>query len=246
MFMSDDGVRLLSQDGTLAEPNPDLKLPFIHALTPSRASGCYNNNVYRISVQNGNANDNPIEEYWYDFRVSGWTGPHTFVQNLAVPYLGTFVAFSNTLSPGLWVSDVVQSGTSVFTENGVAMTFLERTVPMPDGETLYANSVVLSVADLVLPHVAQSYTFVAIDTNNGVLSQATLATTASGAIWDGFNWGAELWTATSYGLERYNIPWTEPLVFSRLVVQMTGLSTPGLKIGKLTTGYQPLKYVRIK
>lgn len=246
MFMADDGVRLLSQDGTLAEPNPDLKLPFIHALTPSRASGMYNNNIYRISVQNGNANGSPIEEYWYDFRISGWTGPHTFIQNLSVPYLGTFVAFNNTLAPGLWISDVVQSGTSVFTENGSPMTFLERTSPMPDGDTLYVNSVVLSVADLVLPHIAQSYTFVAIDVNNGVLSQATLATLASGAIWNGFDWGTEIWTPTSYGMERYNIPWTEPLVFTRLVMQMTGLSNAGFKIGKLTTGYQPLKYVRVR
>lgn len=244
-FMAKDGIRIIAQDGTLGEPNPDLKIPFIYALTPSRASACYNNNIYRISVQNGHANATPIEEYWFDLRMNGWTGPHTFTQDMAVPYNRTFIAFNNTLAPMLFTSDVVQSGTSIFTENDEEMSFIYRTAPMADNGGLYENSAVLSVIDMQLPHIAQNYTFIASDVNNGVLSTATIATDSSGAIWNGFNWGEETWTAASYGLERYNIPWLDSLVFSRIVFQITGLSNYGLKIGKLTMGYQSLKYVRI-
>ena len=187
-----------------------------------------------------------MEEYWYDFSRNGWTGPHTFTQDMCVSYKGTFIAFNNSLAPSLWTSDAVQSGTSTFVENGNAMSFLEQTSPMPDDGGLYEMSAVLSVIDMELPQVAQSYTLVASDVNHGVLSMATIATNASGAIWDGFNWGTGVWTATSYGLDRYNIPWTNPLVFSRMVWQITGTSRLGLKIGKMTVGYQPTNYVRNK
>jgi hypothetical protein len=244
MFATIDGVRIIGKDGMVSEPNADLKIPFVYALDATRSSACYNNNIYRISVQNGHANGNPIEEYWYDFRTNGWTGPHSFYQSMSSPYGNTFIAFNNVLKPGLWTSDVVQSGTSTFTENGSSMAFLEQTVPMPDDGGLYEGSAVLSVVDMELPQVAQSYTFVASDVNHGVLSQAQISTNSSGAIWNGFNWGTGVWTATSYGLDRYNIPWTNPLVFSRMVWQITGTSRLGLKIGKLTIGHQPTRYVR--
>lgn len=243
MFEAVDGVRILGQDGTLGEPNQDLKNPFIFALTPSRSSACYNNNIYRISVQNGQANGSPIEEYWFDLRMNGWTGPHSFTQDMATPYGSTFIVFKNTIV-GLWTSDVVQSGTSTFTENGSAMTFTFITAPLSDDGGMYEGSATLSVIDMELPHIAQSYTFVASDVNNGVLSTATIATSMSGALWNGFTWGTGTWTATSYGLERYNIPWTNILVFSRLVLQATGYSNLGFKLGKITNGNQGLKYVR--
>lgn len=244
MFEASDGVRTIGQDGTLGDPYPDLKIPFIYDLVPSRSSACYNNNIYRITVQNGHANGNPLEEYWFDIRMNGWTGPHTFTQSMSSPYGQTFICFNNSITPALFTSDVVQSGTSTFVENAIDMAFLIRTAPMSDDGGLYENSAVLSVIDMQLPHIAQTYTFVASDVNNGVLSTATIATSASGAIWDGFNWGSQTWTSTSYGLERYNIPWTTPLVFSRMVWQITGASNLGVKIGKLTVGYQRLNYVR--
>lgn len=244
IFEAADGIRMLGQDGTLGEPNPDLKIPFIYSLTPSRDSACYNNNIYRITAQNGRANGNPLQEYWFDLRSNGWTGPHTFTQSMAAPYGNTVIAFVNSVAPGLFTSDVVQSGTSTFTEHGVALTFLEQTAPMQDDGGMYECSSVLSVIDLQVPQQAQTYTFTASDVNNGVLSIATLQFSNTGAIWNGFTWGVGVWTATSYGFERYNIPWTTALVFSRLVFRMTGESTLNLKIGKVTVGYQPLKYIR--
>ncbi len=244
MFMAADGMRFISNSGALEDPNLDLKNPFIFALTPSRASACYNNNIYRITVQNGHVNGNPLQEWWFDFRNSGWTGPHTFTQSMCVAYGKTFIAFVNTITPALFTSDVVQSGTSTFTENGSPLAFLERTAPLQDDGGMYEGSAVLSVVDMQIPQVAQSYTIVASDVNNGVLATATIAFSSTGAVWNGFTWGVGVWTATSYGLERYNIPWTSPLVFSRLVWQITGTSILNLRIGKLTIGEQPTKYVR--
>lgn len=245
MFESIDGIRVIGQDGTLGDPNPDLKNPFIFALSPSRSSACYNKGIYRVTVQNGHANANPKEEYWFDFAMNGWTGPHTFVQDMAVSYGDTFIVFNSELAPSLWTSDVVQSGTSTFVENDDDMSFLEETSPMPDSGGLYENSAVLSVIDMQLPNNGDSYTFAASDVNNGVLSTASVVSPVSANLWGSFDWGSGTWTPFSYGLDRYNIPWSAPLVFSRMVWQISGPSSLGFKIGKLSVGYQPLKYVRV-
>lgn len=243
-FVAEDGLRLLKQDGTISDPNPDLKIPFIYALTPSRASAAYNNNIYRVSVQNGHANGNPLEEYWFDVRQNGWTGPHSFTQDMAVAWRDSFVCFTGTSAPNLFTSDVVQKGSATYVENGQPMNFLMETSPLMDDGGLYENSAVLSVIDMELPTNGIAYNFAAMDVNHGVLSIVTVTAPTAGAIWDSVTWGDFIWTPVSYGLDRYNIPWTNNLVFSRMVIQAQGPSSFGFKIGKLTIGYQPLKYVR--
>ncbi len=244
MFRAIDGLRIVSSSGSLEEPNPDLKLPFINTLDPTRASGCYVNNIYRITVKNGHANGNPLEEYWYDFRSAGWTGPHTFTQSMALDGGGTTIVFSNTNAPGLYTSDVVVTGNSIFTELGDDLSFLLTTSPLPDNGGLYENSCVLTVIDMQLPTDGSSYTFSASDVLHGVQSTATVTANINGTIWNAFAWGNANWTAVSYGMERYNIPWKNPVVFSRMILQATGVSNSAFKIGKSTIGYEQLRYVR--
>lgn len=245
-FMAKDGIRLIDRNGTLQDPDPNLKTPFVYALTPSRASSAYNNNIYRITVQNGHVNGNPFEEYWFDERQNGWTGPHTFTQDLAIAHRNQFVVFRSTLAPSLWTSSVVQDGTSTYVENGNAMQFFYRTAPLADNGSLYENTASLSVIDLQLPTNGDRYTFAASDVNRGVLSVANIDAPTTGAIWGAVTWGAFTWTPVTYGMDRYNIPWTEPLVFSRMILQASGPSSSGFKIGKLSVGYQPMKYIRIR
>lgn len=243
-FMDDDGIRLLTQDGTISDADADLQQPFMFAANPSRVSGCYNNSIYRICTQNDNANGSPYQEYWYDYRRKGWTGPHSFRQDLAVPYQATTIIFNSNSVPGLWTSDVVQSGTSTFTENGSALSWLWRTAPLQDDGSLYEGSAVLSVIDMQLPNNGESYTFSAIDVNHGVLASGVITASLSGSTWGTLTWGLGLWNYTNYGLDRYNIPWSAPLAFSRLIIQGVGVSAEAFKIGKLTVGNQPTKYVR--
>ncbi len=244
MFPANDGIRTLGVDSTLSEPNTDLKVLFIFSVEPTRISASYNNNIYRITSQNGLALGTPKQEYWFDFRSNGWTGPHTFVQDMVVPYSETFVAFDSGNAPALYISDVVATGSSTFTELGSALNFTFRTAPMQDDGGLFQGTSTLSVLDLQLPHVNQSYTFSAFDVNQGLLSTAPLTVSSIGNIWDGFNWSNDTWTANTYGLSRYNIPWTNPLTFTRLIFQMYGPSNLNFKVGKLTVGYEPTRYVR--
>lgn len=243
-YVDDDGVRLLTQSGTIDGPDPDLQRPFMFAANISRVSGCYNNGVYRLCTQNNDANGSPYQEYWYDYRRKGWTGPHSFRQDLAVAYLKTTIMFNSSVTPGLWTADVVQSGTSTFTENGSALSFLWMTAPLQDDGNLYEGAATLSVIDLQLPNDGSSYTFSGIDVNHGVLATGVITASLAGSIWGTFTWGLGLWNYTNYGLDRYNIPWNNPLVFSRLIVKGVGVSSLAFRIGKLTVGNQPTKYVR--
>lgn len=247
-FMANDGIRVIGFDGNASDPNADLKIPFVYALNPTRASAAYNNNIYRITVTNGKANGTPRQEYWFDERNNAWSGPHTMTQDMATPLDNSFVIFNSTLAPSLFVSDVVQSGTSIYTENDEAMSWVLQTAPMQDVDTLYENSCCLSTIDMQLPTNGDTYTFVASDVSDGVLSLAQITAPRVGYLWSSgssYTWGGGLWTAVQYGMETYNIPWTEPLVFGRLVIQASGPSSYGFKISQLRVGYQPLRYTKL-
>lgn len=245
-FMAVDGIRKLMHDGTIEEPYKDLTIPFTYAITPSRASAAFSNNTYRITVQNGAVTGQPFQEFWFDFMMNGWTGPHTFTPDMAVSYGSDFVVFDNSNPNKLYFSEVTQSSTSTFVENGTAMTFTYRTAPLPDDGGVYENSCIISVLDMQLPNNGSTYSFIASDVNRGVIGQATIQAPIIGAIWGLFNWNFAPWIPFSYGLDRYNIPWTQPLVFSRLILQGTGPSNLGFKIGKLTVGYTQSGFVRVQ
>lgn len=156
-FMAVDGVRLIQLSGVLTDPNPDLALPFIYALFPSRVSAGFNNNTYRICVQNDNAPGAPQQEYWLDIKRNGWTGPHTFPQDLVLQYKSTFILFSNTFSPSIWMSDVVVGNADVFEEIGTTEYVTE------DGTTLYVaedgtTSYITSSVDVVVVYVTEDGT----------------------------------------------------------------------------------------
>lgn len=250
MFVANDGLRAVTADssgqGAIGDPEPNLKNPFIFMLNKTRASAGFCNNIYRISLVNGQANGTPLQEYWFDMRNTGWTGPHTFIQSLAVQYDNTFICFSNSIPATLFTSDVVQSGTSTFTENTSAMSFSLITSPLADDGGLYEGSCVLSVIDLQYPGDGSVYNLLGIDVQTGVQATANLQSPSVNSLWNAFNWGAQNWQAFSYGLDRYNIPWNNPLVFSRLVFGMNGPSSLGFKMGKVVNGMQPRKYVRIR
>lgn len=250
MFAANDGLRAVTADssgqGAIGDPEPNLKNPFIFMLNKSRTSASFCNNIYRISLVNGQANGTPIQEYWFDMRNTGWTGPHTFTQSLAIQYDNTFICFSNANPALLFTSDAVQSGTSVFEELGDNMSFFLVTSPLSDDGGLYEGSCVLSVIDLQYPGDGSVYNLLGIDVENGVQATANLQSPSIISLWNAFNWGDQNWEAFSYGLDRYNIPWNNPLVFSRLVFAMNGPSSLGFKLGKVVNGMQPRKYVRIR
>lgn len=247
-FMASDGIRVINLEGQVSEPDPDLAVPFIYAVTPSRVNACFNSDIYRICVQNGNKINTPYEEYYYSIKYKGWVGPQTFRVDLAVAYMNNFIVFNNAIPATMWESYSVQNQNdqgNTFIENSVQLTWNYITPPMTDDGNMYANAAVRTTLDMALPGTGDTYTFQAVDANSGVVAQATLTAPASEAIWDAFNWGdGTLWGAEQLGLQAETIPWTQPLIFNKLSFQGSGNSSLGLKLGSLYVGYENLRYLK--
>lgn len=247
VFKAPDGLRLVNLIGEVSEPDPDLALPFIYAQVPSRIAACYNANIYRICVQNTNVIGSPYQDYHYNFKYKSWTGPHSFKYDMALAYNSNFILFTNALPATMWESFSAQGvgglGTT-FVENGVRLTWQYATVPITDTGNMYTNAAVRTTLDLSMPATGDVYIFQALDENSGVLAIANIQAPLSQAVWNAFNWGdGTLWGAQQFGLQPFSIPWTQPLIFNKLVFQASGNSALGFRVGALYNGYEKLGYL---
>lgn len=246
-FMANDGIRYIRLTGEVSEINPDLALPFIYALYPSRVAAGFNADTYKICTQNAHKLGAPYEEYCFNIKYSAWTGPHSFRVDCYTAYSNDFIVCNNAIPASLWQSFSVQNHNSLgasFVENGAQLMWGYQTAPMTDTGNMYANCTIRTTLDLALPATGDIYLFQAIDVNNGVVAQAQIQTPLSEGIWNAFNWGdGTLWGAAQYGLEATTIPWTQPPIFNKLVFQGSGNSSLGLKLGSLYVGYEKLRYL---
>ena len=59
-------------------------------------------------------------------------------------------------------------------------------------------------------------------------------------------WGAGLlWASATNRPHVYNVPWTGPLVFKKLVIYLTALATSALSIGTFYARYQRTGYMTL-
>jgi hypothetical protein len=242
-FPAADGLRCVELSGNITDPLPDVRVPFISAINKTRMSGAYNSGVYRCCLQSGTLAGSPFQEYWFDLTHKMWNGPHTFQQNIITTWEGTFIAFSNANAATLYQTDVIQGLTSSFTENGSVLNWNYTTCALPDNEDLMMNSLVVSTINMAYAAGASSIQFLATDENGTTLGQALLTPPSTTSIWGDFNWGAGLWFGQIFGLQPKQIPWTAPIVFSKLILQVSSLSSTGVKISNYQALYQPLGYI---
>ena len=253
IFVSIDGVRVLSLQGTVSEPvgafGAGVSIPFIAALYPTRMSAAYNQNSYRISVQNGAKAGAPWEEYVLQFEDKQWHGPHSFPSNQIIDYTTqSQVGFvlSNVNIPGkLWFHSLVPNLSSQYVENGVPMTFTYETSLLPDNQRMTMNRMGETTLMMMLPagsSVAASF----LDEGSEVLNSVDVFGPLAGnaPLWGSVNWGAFNWGGSIASfLKQYRVPWTAPLIFKQAFLQVAGVSAAGLAIGNLYMGYQPLGYL---
>lgn len=244
-FMAIDGIRVINFFAIVSEPNKDIAVPFIYAITPSRACAGFNSDTYRICVQNGNVPGSPYQDYWYHISRKSWTGPHSFKYDLAIPLGNAFALASNSIIGKTWQSFVVQgsAGGSAFTENGVVLAWVYQTAPMTDLDNIYANCAIHSTIEIAAPASGQTYNFIAQNENGTGLANASISELTSQTVWGSFNWGQANWGASTSGLIPLTIPWNADVVFNRLVIQGTGPSALGFKISSFHLGYKRLKYL---
>jgi len=94
-FVAPDGVRVIDFGSNISDPIGDwgsgIKLAFQNAVYPSRMCAAFNMQTLRISVQQVQATQQAQQEYWFNFGLKAWTGPHTIPTVFIKPYQNTFV-----------------------------------------------------------------------------------------------------------------------------------------------------------
>lgn len=247
-FLAPDGLRLIDFQARVSDPlgvdGAGVNAPFIASITPSRVQAASNQNVLRISVQNGLAVGSPNQEFWFDISRHKWTGPHSFPASMIAPYNNTFIMAPIGVTGSLWQSDVTQSNTSTFVENGTQMTFTYSTSFLPDAKQMTEFSVVDSTLNMQLPAGQQPVSVQALDQNRSVLNSVLVTAGGSGTQWGQFNWGQALWGGAVNALAHRQLEWTAPVIFSRLQISAMGNSYSGFKIGDLFLNYQKLGYIQ--
>jgi hypothetical protein len=73
------------------------------------------------------------------------------------------------------------------------------------------------------------------------VTNPTGITWGGGAIWG----GGGLWTSSSQIPKVYTIPWTKPLVFQKMSIDITATSSNSVTIGTFFARYQDTGYINM-
>ena len=246
-FAAPDGLRVIDFNARVSDPigndGDGITVPFISALTPSRMAAAYNNGIYRIQLQNGAAAGNPQQQWWYDFVRNVWSGPHTQAASLLEAYSGSFIVTLQGAGAALFQSDSVQSSSSTFVENGVALQGQFFTPMLPDTDQMSELAMVETTVHMAL--VAGSPVMVSVIDQQGTVQDAVTLTTAGGTtLWGAFLWGAALWQGAQNALYPQRLSWHFPIVFRRMGLLAQFACASGFKIGRIHLRYQILGYLQ--
>ena len=254
-FVAPDGLRIIDFGAHVSDPlganGAGVCVPFINALTPSRMAAAFNQNVLRISVQNSQAPNQPVLEYWLDFNLKIWTGPHTFPSQMIQPYQAPpgaaaghgFISFGYGIDAKLWESGVNPLSSDIYIENGVQLTWTYQTVLEPDNDLMSENRMGQTAVAMALPG-GQTVSFSSVNEIGTVLNQVSISAVGSSpSTWGSFVWGGALWGQATGYFRQYNIPWTAPIIFKQMSILSVGASQAGFAIGNLYLKYQPLGYL---
>lgn len=250
-FISEDGMRYLNFLGNISDvvgsDSRGVIQAFQNAVNPSRMCAAYNQDVYRVSVQNGAAAGQPVVEYWYHVSRKVWSGPHTFPASLIAAYQAieghgfVFAAFG--INAELWSSTCIPTILSSYTENGQAMQYSWQTVLLPDNQDMTENAVIETTVALSLP-LNSTATLQATNEAGVVIGGPVTISGPTGAApaWGTAVWGSFTWGGQQGYLSQYDVPWTGPLVFKQMQVQADGVCEAGFSIGNLYFKARPLGY----
>jgi hypothetical protein len=248
-YISPDGLRVITLAGTttpvIGDGGEGVALPFISVDHPSRMCAAFNEQTFRVSVQNLAANGDPTQEYWFDIKDKTWSGPHTFPADLIEAYHGTtafpFIHFANGINGKLWSSSTKLLPTASYTENGVALSFVFQSALLPDNEEMAMNAVVETTLAYEAPST-QMMTVLAEDELGNVLDTVYLNGSSTGTLWDSFNWGAGTWGSGVDPFRQHAVNWNVPLVFKQASLRITGFCLANFVLAETRLKYQTLGY----
>ena len=158
-------------------------------------------------------------------------------------YAGSFIVTQQAAGATLWQSDIVQSSSSTFVENGVQLTWVWGTPMLPDTDEMSEVAMIETTLHMALV-TGNPVNVVSQDQNGTVFDSVVITPAGSITLWGAFTWGQALWQGVANALFPRQLQWHFPVVFRRMGISASGNSANGLKIGRLHLRYQVLGYLQ--
>lgn len=249
-FAGQDAPYILNFLGTLsplshtpgADGVPDVQVPFQNAVVPSRIAASFSGNIYRVCLQTTIQGIQQINDYWYDIRRKRWNGPHTFAYDSIAQASDYFILSGAGTGAALFKSQGLPDTTSVYNDNGAALTSHLRSSSFPKTGHMQQVQVVESTIELSSSGGAVNYNLTALDDQNNTLGSCFVLTPVAGAVWGAFNWGAANWASAVRIPHVYTIPWPRALVFQKMAIDVMASSSNTLSIGTFFARYADTGY----
>ena len=247
-FVAPDGLRQIDFNAHVSDPvgmaGTGITAPFKYSSVPSRICAACNATTIRITTRNELAGG-AGQEWCYDLQRQVWHGPHTFPASLIQAYGLRYIMTPIGIVGSLWTSDVIPLSTSTYTENGAVLTWSTRTALLPPQQNFMTNyNICESQQWAAFDANSPSFVVSAYSENGALLNTCAISgTVVGGGVWGSGLWGAMLWGGIGQALSPRRLAWTQPLVFTRCAIGMTGVSAPGVYVADFIARVEQLGYI---
>lgn len=221
----------------------DVQIPFQNARVPSRIAGAFSGNIYRACVATIIQGTQQTNDYWYDIRRKRWNGPHTFTYDSIAEFGNNFIVSGIDHGAALFMSQSLPAVGSVYTDNGVQLNSHLRSSSFPKTGHMAQVQVVESTQEFASSGLSVTYNISALDDQNNILNSTFVMTPPIGIAWGGGSWGGGAnWASALATPHVYTVPWSIPLVFQKMAVDIIATSANSLSIGTFFARYQDTGY----
>ena len=251
IFISQDTPCVLNLSGVISElrhPSnaaADLRAPFVNSTDPTRIAAAFSGSIYRICVPTTLDGTPQTNDYWFDLRRMRWTGPHSFIYDCASQYNDEFILSGAGTGAALFASasnDVTLN--TIYNDNGAPLASTMQTTFLGGDGGMEFKQMIESSLDLASGGVSVAFAISATDDQDAALGSATVTTPSPSSVWGGFTWGdGTLYASSKRNPHRYDVGWNIPVVWDRMSLNISALSSSDVSIGKFKGHYQTCGYV---
>ena len=222
----------------------DVQVPFQNVITPSRIAASFSGNIFRACLETTIQGAQQTNDYWYDIRRKRWNGPHTFTYDAISQFGNNFVLSGIDHGAALFVSQSLPTTTSTYLDNGTQLVSHLKSSSFPKTGHMQEVQVVESTIEFASSGLSVQYQIIGYDDQNNTLGSAQVTTPPVGIVWGGGHlWGdGSIWTTSQRVPHVFTIPWTAPLVFQKMAIDVQASSSNSLSVGTFFARYQDTGY----
>lgn len=255
IFIASDGPYYISAYGqvlplthNVQSAVPDLQIPFINVSNPSRASASYASSIYRVCLQTISQGSPVVSDFWFDVTDRRWSGPHTFSYDCSDQFGNQFIISYIGKGAILYTSQPFNTLSSVYADDGVSYTLNLRTCLLPKTQNINMKAVIESTIELASLAPSTTYSISALDENFNQIDQVGVTIVSGEALYDSgvtYDSGVLYSTGTT-SPATYTIPWTQPIVFKKISLDVLITSGDQTSLGTAFFKYRDLGYTNTR